>query len=154
MKASAVVNALNIADSTVRKYADLYAEFLSPSGVGGAGRHRDYTEHDLRVLKLIRDMKYEHVSNEDIDATLRSLQVGGWDRLPALNDNTKAIIPAPGAAIAAQSNREALVREIEIWREMAEKAAADRDELLGKLHRAETMLELYESGRLKPPAKE
>jgi len=44
MKANAVVTALNIADSTVRKYAEQYAEYLSPSGTGGGGKHRDYTE--------------------------------------------------------------------------------------------------------------
>ena len=122
---------------------------FSPPGVSQLLKSH---KHDVRVLKLIRDMKYEHVGNEDIDTTLRSLQTGGWERLPALDGNTKAIMPMPGAVLAAQSDKGALLREIEIWRELAEKATADRDELLQRLHRAETLLELYEQGRLKPPA--
>src|SRR5215208_1489601 len=118
MKSSAVVTMLNMPESTLRKYARDYSEYLSPAGTGGAGRHRDYTEHDIRVLKLIRDMKLQNVSNEDIDVTLRSLQAGGWDRLSALDESAKAIIPAPGALIAANADRGAMQREIDLLREM------------------------------------
>ncbi|MEP7293914.1 MAG: MerR family transcriptional regulator [Chloroflexota bacterium] len=157
LKANAVVTALNIADSTVRKYATEYNEFLSPSGMGGGGRHRDFTEHDVRVLKLIRDMKYEHVNNDDIDTTLRSLQAGGWERLPALDANSKAIMPAPSAVLDASRRNDVLQREIELLREMLERAEdraqtflVDRDDLVKKLAAAETMLKLYEEGRLRP----
>ena len=161
MKASQVVTALNLADSTVRKYAEQYAEYLSPSGTGGGGKHRDYTDHDVRVLKLVRDMKFQNISPENIDITLQSLQQGGWERLPALDDDAKAIIPSPAAVVAASAEKSAMQREIEVLREMLDRseeraqraideAQSDRDELLHRLHRAELKLELYESGELKP----
>ena len=157
MKPSAVAAALGIAESTVRKYAGEYAEFLSPGGAGGGHRHRDFAEHDVRVLKLIRDMRAENTSSEDIDVTLQSLKSNNWERLPALDDTAKGIVASPGALIDASWRNDVLQREIELLREQIERIdaerkaeRADRDELLKRLHRAETMLELYESGRLKP----
>lgn len=155
MKSNAIVALLGIADSTLRKYAKEYADYLSPTGnVGGAGRHRDYTEHDVRVLKLVCDMKAQKIGNDDIEVTLQSLQAGGWDRLPALDDKAQALVPVPGAMVAAQADRSAMQREIDILREMldrVEQRLADRDDLVKRLAEAETMLKLYESGRLKPP---
>jgi len=157
MKPSSVAAALGIAESTVRKYASEYAEFLSPGGAGGGHRHRDFAEHDVRVLKLIRDMRVENTSQEDIDVTLQSLKNANWERLPALDDSAKGIVASPGALIAANAEKGVMQREIELLREQIERIdaerkaeRADRDELLKRLHRAETLLELYESGRLKP----
>lgn len=157
MKSSAVVAALDMADSTLRKYANQYKEYLSSDGAGGSGRHRDYTEHDVRVLKLIRDMKLQNVADEDIDVTLRSLQAGGWDRLPALDDHVQSIIPQPGALIAANADRSAMQREIDLLREMLEKSDADREKLLGKIEDLQRQigeqsveLRFWREGRLKP----
>ncbi len=157
MKPSSVAAALGIAESTVRKYASEYAEFLSPGGAGGGHRHRDFAEHDVRVLKLVCDMKAENTSPEDIDVTLQSLKSNNWERLPALDDNSKGLVTSPGALIAANAEKSVMQREIELLREQLEAVNAerkaersDRDELLQRLHRAETLLELYESGSLKP----
>ena len=153
MKSSAVVAALNMPESTVRKYAHDYAEYLSPTADTGAGRHRDYTDHDVRVLKLVADMKAAKQNAENIDATLRSLQDSGWERLPALDESASSIIPAPAAMIAAQTERAVMQKEIEMLREQIvelKAERADRDELVKKLAEAETMLRLYEAGRLKP----
>ncbi len=157
MKPSAVAAALGIAESTVRKYAGEYAEFLSPGGAGGGHRHRDFAEHDVRVLKLIRDMRAENSSAEDIDVTLQSLKSNNWERLPALDEDAKSLVASPGALITANAEKGIMQREIELLREQIERLdaerkaeRADRDELLRHLHRAETLLELYESGRLKP----
>lgn len=155
MKMSAVVTALNAADSTVRKYATLYSDFLSPSGMGGGGKHRDFTDHDVRVLKLVFDMLAAKQSEDSIHATLRSLEAGGWERLPPLEGNSAlAIMPSPSAVIEMQQERAVMQKEIDMLREqLAELKAerADRDDLVKKLAEAETMLRLYESGRLKPP---
>lgn len=153
MKSNALVAILNMPDSTIRKYAQDYAEFLSPTASAGGGRHRDYTDHDARVLKLVIDMKAAKQNADNIDATLRSLQNSGWERLPALDEDALAIIPAPAAMIAAQTERAVMKKEIDMLREMLDKANSDRDDLLKKLHRAELMLELMQSGELKPQNK-
>jgi len=106
-------------------------------------------------------MKFQNVSPENIEVTLQSLMAGGWERLPALDDNSKAIMPSPAAVVAASADRSAMQREIEVLRKMLDRAdqradaaiaaaKADHDELLARLHRAELKLELYESGELKP----
>lgn len=154
MKSSALVELLHLPESTIRKYAVDYAEYLSPSAVGGGRRHRDYTDHDARVLKLVIDMKAAKQSAENIDVTLRSLQDGGWERLPTLDENTLALLPTPQAMITAQTERAVMQKEIDMLREQVEKASADRDDLLRKLARAELRLELYASGELKPPTKD
>ena len=153
MKPSVVAAALGIAESTIRKYAGEYSEFLSPGGAGGNGKHRDFDDHDVRVLKLITDMRNADTSPEDIDVTLQSLKASNWERLPALDANAASIVPSPGALVTAQKDRDIMQREIELLREqIADLKAerADRDELLKRLHRAEMLVELYEQGRLKP----
>ena len=82
---------------------------------------------------------------------MRSLQDGSWERLPTLDENALALIPAPAAMIAAQTERAVMKKEIEMLREALDKATTDRDELLKRLYRAEMRLELYASGELKPP---
>lgn len=158
MKSNELVKLLNLPDSTLRKYAQDYAEYLSPST---ANRHREYTEHDARVLKLIVDMKAEKVSPDNIEVTLSSLKAGDWSQLPALNESSKAIVPTQDNMIAAQnviSRLEAQVetmsndhrREVERLQAMMKDATADRDDLLRRATEAELLLKLYESGRLAP----
>src|SRR4051812_44212067 len=114
MKPSAVAAALNIAESTVRKYANAYADFLTPGGAGGDRRHRDFEERDVRVLKLIRDMYAAGTAADDMDVTLQSLKAGNWERLPALEESTKGIMPAPGALMEANRRNDVLAGEINI----------------------------------------
>ena len=158
MKSNELVKLLNIPESTVRKYAQDYAEYLSPTT---ANRHREYTEHDARVLKLIVDMKTERVKSQDIEVTLSSLKAGDWRQLPALDKATQNIIPTQANQITALEDISALRREVEVMRtehqrqvdmlrEMLKESTSDRDELIKRLSEAETMLRLYEQGKLKP----
>lgn len=153
MKSNELVKLLNVPDSTLRRYAQEYAEYLSPVA-GGAGHHRDYSEQDARILRLILDMKGKRTKPADIDVTLSSLRAGNWERLPALDEASKSLIPTPDALITAGLRESALQSQIDLLREMLEKATTDRDELLRRLSRAETLLELYQQGQLKPPAHE
>lgn len=162
MKSNALVTLLRCSESTIRKYAGDYAEYLSPLAQAGAGRHRDYTDHDARVLKLVIDMKAAKQSEDNIHATLRSLQANGWERLPALDSDALAVVPAPTAMLALQAEKSAMQREIDVLREMLESIrtdlrgqVAERDgriiELERQLARAQMRIEMYESGELKPP---
>lgn len=146
MKSSAVVTMLNTPESTVRKYAREYAEFLSPSAEATGGRHRDYTDHDVRVLKLIIEMKAAKSTQDTIDVTLNSLRDNGWERLPALDESALAIIPSPAALLEAQAERAVMQKEIDMLRERIDEmkaTQADREDLIRKLAERETMLRLY-----------
>ncbi len=153
MKSGALVAILNTPESTIRKYAADYAEFLSPTASAAGGRHRDYSDHDARVLKLVIDMKAAKQDGGSIDATLKALQDSSWERLPQLDEKSLAVIPTPAALLAAQTERAVMQKEIDMLREQVidlKAERADRDVLVKKLAEAETMLRLYEDGRLKP----
>lgn len=154
MKANVVCTSLNIADSTLRKYAQEYAEYLSPSAAGGARHHRDYLDHDVRVLKYVNDLRRANMSNEDIIATLNNMRDGGWERLPKLDESETAIVASPSAVLALQTERAVLVKEVEMLREQINDLKSERkerDELVRKLAEKELMLKLYEEGTLKFP---
>lgn len=153
MKAHELIKLLDIPESTMRKYAQDYDEYLSPPI---SKRHRDYTDQDARILKLIVEMKAKRTDPENIDATLSSLQAGGWQQLPELTE-ASSIVPTEQNLVAAKATMSAMQREIDVLREMLNRAeereaakSADRDNLLRRLERAETLLELYKSGELKP----
>jgi DNA-binding transcriptional MerR regulator len=147
MKSGDLVKLLRLPESTLRKYAQEYSDYLSPSN---ASRHREYTEHDARVLKLIMDMKAEKVSGANIEVTLSSLQSGDWQQLPPLDRSTAGIIPTEQNLVAAQQDLSALKREAAIFRELYEQEKGKNEETARKLAEAELLVKLYESGRLKP----
>lgn len=150
MKPAEVAKLLNLHDSTLRRYSLDYADYLSPSGAPGEGHHRDYTDRDVQVLSYILEMKTKRVSPENIAATLGSLKASNWARLPPLDKALESIVPTPGALIDAGHEKSAMQREIEVLREMLAEAKADRDSILARMHRAEALLELYQTGKLKP----
>lgn len=150
MKAHEALKLLdNLPDSTLRKYAQDYAQYLSQAPA--SRRHRDYTDLDVRILRLVMDMKAQRVKPADIDVTLSSLQAGNWERLPELDSSALSLVPTESAIVALQADKSAMQREIDILREMLSNATSDRNDLLERLYKAETLLELYESGRLQPP---
>jgi DNA-binding transcriptional MerR regulator len=160
MNSSALVAVLRAPESTIRKFASKYAGYLSPSAQGG-GRHRDYTDLDARIIRLIIVMKRENQTDENIETTLSSLQASNWERLPQLDETALSVMPLPGGQIIAGMKESAMLREIEVMqrdherevnmlREMLKDERADRDELLRRLHEAEQLVRLYESGRIKP----
>jgi DNA-binding transcriptional MerR regulator len=157
MKPSVAAATLGIAESTIRKYATDYGDFLSPAGAGGDRKHRDFDERDVRVLKLIRDMYAAGTNADDMDVTLQSLKSSDWERLPQLDETARSIVPAPGALMEANRHNDLLQGEINVLREQLEKAearnAADRQEVIDlqrKLAQAELRIELLNSGELKP----
>lgn len=48
---------LRVSRETVRTYAEEFAQYLSPMAAPGDKRHRQFTEDDLKVLKLVADLK-------------------------------------------------------------------------------------------------
>lgn len=161
MKSSALVALLQIPESTIRKYARDFEQYLSPGAAGASGRHREYSDHDARVLKLIVDMKRSGTNLESIGASLAMLQANNWEQLPPLETGAKSLILDTVGQIQAQADRSALQREIEVLRTQIDHleqlrkedlaaAQRDRDELLRRMHKAETLLELYQQGKLKP----
>lgn len=168
MKPHDIAGYLEIAVPTVRQWASEYKEFLSPGAAGGDGRHRDFSDLDLRVLNFVRQEKRKSVPAPEIHLALRRLQEDDWESLPFLSERPNVaqvpMVPEAAAHAALDAERRALLREIVLVRELLEKSEAEgkhKDEVIGEqtkeikeltkqLAEVETELKLYRSGRLKP----
>ncbi len=93
-----VAQMLGISSSTLRRWSTRFAEFLSSGAghsVGGSSSHthRRYTQEDVAVLRIIRDMlsqgfTYEHVLNSlSLRSEARGTSGGG---LATLQEETAA----------------------------------------------------------------
>lgn len=72
MTTGEVARRLGISTSTVRKWADVFSEFLSGEATPGYGGVRDFTEDDLRVLSAVAYYrKQERLSFDEIEERLR-----------------------------------------------------------------------------------
>jgi DNA-binding transcriptional MerR regulator len=163
-----VAGYLEIAVPTVRQWASEYKEFLSPNAAGGDGRHRDFSDLDLRILNFIRQEKRKSVPAPEIHLALNRLQQENWEGLPYLSERPHVaqvpMVPEAAAHAALDAERRALLREIVLLRELLEKSeieGKEKDAVIGEqtkeikeltrqLAEVETELKLYRSGRLKP----
>lgn len=173
MKPSEVSAQINIAPTTVRLWSNQFGQFLSASGAGGGGRMRDFTDHDLRVLALVKSMKSQGQTADEIHIALTRMQANGWIALPPLppapvNVASVPMMPTAAADAALDTERRALLREIaslenrvdDLARQLADEQAARRSDLRelmqqvadlrAQLAEAQALNRLYEAGRLKP----
>lgn len=71
-----------VSPETVRTWAEEFSAYLSPIANPGTGRHRQFTEDDMRVLSLISEMKRDNLTFSDIHAALAAGQRGKAPALP------------------------------------------------------------------------
>src|SRR5215207_3363220 len=172
MKPHDVAFRLKIATSTVRQWAAEYREYMSPYAAGGAGRHRSFTELDVRVLNFIKEAKQRNQRHEEIEPVLNQLREGAWADLPFIpeepNMASVPMVPEAAAHGALEAERRSLLREITFLHEQfREREEAYREQLQNKdvqlreqheriatlmrqLGEVDVELKLYRSGRLKP----
>lgn len=75
----AIMAAFGIARETVRNWSREFAQYLSKEATPGKGKHRAFSENDMRVFALVAELKRQGMSHEDIHATL---QTGTRGELP------------------------------------------------------------------------
>lgn len=100
---------LNVSTETVRGWSIEFARYLSPTATPSAGRHRRFTDNDMRVFTLIAELKNSGLLYEDIHAALTSGQRGDLPTPGAL-----VIRSETGAQLAILEHR---IRELETERE-------------------------------------
>jgi DNA-binding transcriptional MerR regulator len=166
MKPHEIAALLGVAPPTIRAWSTEFSKFLTPSAAGGNGRHRDYTELDLRILSVARNLRRSGTPSDEVHATLSALQANDWQGLPSLPEmasdtplpmQSVAMVPAAAADALLDETRRSLTREVALLREQIEKlesrAMEDRGTIINlnrRLAEAEQLVRLYESGRLKP----
>lgn len=74
MKPSEVAKQLGVKPVTIRSWSDVFGDYLSPTGAGGDGAHRDFSDDDLRVLYFIKREKDVGRQAEQIKTTLTAMQ--------------------------------------------------------------------------------
>ena len=73
----AAAQVVGIGASTVRNWAGEYAEFLSPTANPGDGQPRSFTESDLAVLQVVKELRTrEALTAEQVLHRLRELPAG------------------------------------------------------------------------------
>lgn len=148
MKSNELVQLFGVSESTIRNYVREYAQYLSPSAVGGGGQHRSFTEQDAKVLSLIIDMRSQNQSADTIALQLSALQSNNWEQLPEIKSTQKEI--ALNQPVADKAILSALQREADVYKGLYETERANNNALRDRAAKAENLVELYESGRLKP----
>ncbi len=157
-----------------------YREYFSPSAQGGQGRPRNFTDPDIRLMYALKVMKDNNTPPDTIHETLQRWRANDWQELPDMPDApanfaSVPVMPVAAADAALSTERRSLLREIAFLQErlaqleaehiardtkrdaeqQAERAARDvllREigDLRADLAHTKTLLDLYESGRLKP----
>jgi len=165
MKPSDIASVISVSPVTVRAWSSEFSRFMSMTGAGGGGRHRDFTDTDLKVLYYIKIQKGAGRHGDEIAAALASMQAAGeFNNLPLPDEKSyHAEMPVLPAAVVDETRR-ALMRENAVLQERIDQLEAkldedrdDREKLLREigdltadLRAAQQLIELYEEGRLKP----
>lgn len=131
---SQVSEMLGIPGSTLRHYAKLFGEYLSPQG---GRKQRLYTEKDLLLFAQIKDLSAANIPLDQIGPRL----VIDSQQIAKPQDSALALIPSVAAEIetANSAARAALARLEEYQRQTGTKL----DELSGQLEQQAAELELY-----------
>jgi DNA-binding transcriptional MerR regulator len=78
-----VATLFDLNPATLRKWCLEFAAYLSPTASPGEGRHRLYTNDDLAVISLVKQMKSEGALYEDIHVALAAGERGALPDLPS-----------------------------------------------------------------------
>lgn len=170
MKTHEIAAHLGIATSTIRTWSNgEFKQYLSPTGQGGEGQYRNFTETDSRILAYVNVMKQQSRPRDEIHMALKRMQGEDWIDLPPMPPAPPGVsplrmVPESTAETALVTQRSALLREIAIkderieqlesevadLRKQLEANDADHETLLIRAIEAETELKLWRSGRIKP----
>lgn len=174
MKPHEVAQLLGIAVSTVRTWSlSEFKPYLSPTAQGGENRRRDFTDRDIQIIAHIASMSHRSMPRDEMHDELRRLQADDWRNLPPLPEAPPNTVPVPvmptaTAQLALEIERRNLQEKIAGMQGMIDElkadlasARADKEAILrelatltGEIERQKLMVELYESGRLKPKGAE
>lgn len=161
-----VADILHATDSTVRTWAGLYREFLSPEANAALGQHRQFTAHDLRILTFVSGLRKRRLQQDDIRAAIaQAIERGGLppeydpaDAQAQVDETSAMIAQARDSWLAerAQLNgtiddlRRQLIEAREALQEAQRDRIADIERLSAQAARLAAIVDLYEAGRLKP----
>src|SRR5215207_369302 len=106
MKPTELARWLGISPATIRLWAGgEFARYLSPTGAGGDGRWRVFSEQDARIMALVNTMKQQGIQRAELHAELQRLESEGWRSLPEMP-------PAPAGVDSERLIPERAVKQV------------------------------------------
>ncbi|MBZ0291640.1 MAG: MerR family transcriptional regulator [Anaerolineae bacterium] len=117
----------NIAAETVRNWCDEFERHLSPTANPGKGKHRNFTEDDMRVFALIAELKNQGLSYDEVHLALDNGQRGDPPQLPA--DEMRDLV--------ATEEKQQITLEMEVLQRSLTMLVQERDELKTRLTQLE-----------------
>jgi len=75
-RSSDVQKLFGVSHDTIRRWADEFQQYLSPSANPGTGKHRLFTSDDVEKMALIHEMRRTNQAADDIAAALATGQRG------------------------------------------------------------------------------
>ena len=138
-KPGEVSNYLDIKPSTLRRYARLFAEYLSPSA---QGRRRKYTDQDLEILQKIKTLAGDGMPIAEIGPLLAEMPI---DHETVIDGDQAA---TSGSSIVPMEIR----RELESISKRDEVTNDKLDQILERLERMEYKPSIWDriTGRNQP----
>jgi DNA-binding transcriptional MerR regulator len=92
-----VARELNVSVSTIRNWSKEFGEYLSPGARPGAGA-RQFTPHDLQVLRAVAELRRQNLPREQIADHLQTRTFGEVDGVhPAHPQQATATLQPPAA---------------------------------------------------------
>lgn len=86
MNAGPVARLLSISSSTLHRWADCYSDFLDSNATPQKGQARVFSEHDVRVMLLVSDLRHAGASQDHIRQALQKESLDHWRNLPSLSE--------------------------------------------------------------------
>ncbi len=99
MNPAELAKKIDVSGDTLRRWTKEYRDFLSPSATPPKGQPRIMSEHDQRVLHMVKSLRDAGQDREAIITTLHREQEDGWAGLPSVPDGWQS--PAIRADVAA-----------------------------------------------------
>lgn len=86
MNPGLVARLLNISSSTLHRWADCYSAFLDSDATPQKGQARVFSEHDVRVMLLVSELRHTGASQDHIRQALQKESLEQWRNLPSLSE--------------------------------------------------------------------
>lgn len=90
MNPAELAKLIDVSGDTLRRWTKEYRDFLSPSATPPKGQPRNMSEHDQRVMKMIKSLRDAGQDREAIIDTLRREQENDWAGLPSAPEDWRA----------------------------------------------------------------
>ncbi len=101
----------NISSATVRKWADEFSDFLSPSANPPSGTTRRFTDQDVQVFATIIRLKHMSMTTDEVIA---ELETGTLDEMPVQ-------VPNELVEVASNSTGALILKAIEQFEQRLDK---------------------------------